>query len=71
MRKIIFDPMKLNMGRIRQHLIMRQRNYRVIQNFASPSRAEMGQAPVKLTKTSNIFNLKWENQLLASETFYF
>ena len=33
--------------------------YRVIQNFASPSRAEMGQAPVKLTiSPSNTFNLK-------------
>ena len=43
--------------------------YRVIQNFASPSRAEMGQAPVKLTISPfNIFNLKWENQILASKT---
>ena len=45
--------------------------YRVIQNFASPSRAEMGQAPVKLTiSPSSTFNLNWENKILASETFY-
>ena len=45
--------------------------YRVIQNFASPSRAEMGQTPVKLTiSPSNTFNLNWENQILDSETFY-
>ena len=45
--------------------------YRVIQNFASPSRAVMGQAPVNLTiSPSNTSNSKWENQILDSETFY-
>ena len=50
---------------------MQNLNGRVIENFASPSRAEMGQAPVKLTiSPSSTFNLNWENQILASETFY-
>ena len=45
--------------------------YRVIQNFASPSRAENRQASEKLTiSPSNTFNLKWENQILDSETFW-
>ena len=45
--------------------------YRVIQNFASPSRAVMGQAPVNLTiSPSNTSNSKWENQILASVTFF-
>ena len=40
--------------------------------YASPSRVEMGQAPVKLTKSpSNTFNLKWENQILDSEVCCF
>ena len=45
--------------------------YRVIQNFASPSRAENRQASAQLTiSPSNTFNLNWENQILDSETFY-
>ena len=45
--------------------------YRVIQNFASPSRVEIRQASAKLTiSPSNTFNLKWENQILDSETYY-
>ena len=45
--------------------------YRVIQNFASPSRAEKRQVSAKMTiSSSNTFNLKWENQILDSETFY-
>ena len=43
----------------------------MIQNFASPSRAENRQASAKLTiSPSNAFNLNWENQILDSETFY-
>ena len=45
--------------------------YRVIQNFASPSRTENRHASLKLTiSPSNTFNLKWENQILDSETLY-
>ena len=50
-------------------LLMFQQSYRVIQNFASPSRAENKQASAKLTiSSSNIFNSKWENQILDSAT---
>ena len=44
--------------------------YRVIQNFASPSRAKNMQASAQLTiSPSNTFNLNWKNQILDSETF--
>ena len=67
---------KLQLKAYNGYTLCQKKQGKIIQGFSKlvpppPSRAENKQTPVKLIiSPSNTFNLKWENQILASETFY-